>query len=70
MIQELDFHVLLAYTSAILVHCLGNFLLLRPVDQQRRQLELMFYSRCCIMGSGVGVLARRIRVAMVVVVES
>ena len=30
----------------------------------------MFYSKCYIMGSGVDVLARKIRVAMTVVLES
>ena len=51
-------------TSTLLVHCLGNFLSVRPVDERRRHLEVIFYSRCCIMGSGVGVLARKIRLRM------
>ena len=61
---------MLLYTSMLLVYCLGNFLLVRPVDQQRRQLEVTFYFRWCIMGSGVGLIARDSRLAMTVVVES
>ena len=38
--------------------------LFKPVDQRRRQLEMRFYSRCCILRSGVIVLARKIRLAM------
>ena len=57
-------------TWVVIAYSLGNFLYVRPVDQQRRQLEEMFYSTCCIMGSGVGGLARKIRVAMTVVLES
>ena len=40
------------------------------MDQQRRQLEVLFYFKCCIMRSWVGLLAREIRLAMTVVVES
>ena len=52
------------------MHFLGNFPLVRLVDQRRRQMEVIFYSQCCIMGSGVGILASKIRLAMTVVVES
>ena len=52
------------YTSLLLVHFLWNFPLIRPVDQHKRQMKVIFYSRCCIMGSGVGILTRRIRLAM------
>ena len=40
------------------------------MDQPRRQMEVIFYSWCCIMGSRVGILASKIRLAMKVVVES
>ena len=70
MIGRLDFSALLAHASALLLHCLGNFFLARPVDQRRRQLKMTFYSRCCVMGSGVVVLARTIRLTMTVVVKS
>ena len=33
-------------------------------------MEVKFYSRCCIMGSGVGTLSRKTRLAFGVVVES
>ena len=47
-----------------------SFLSIRPVYQQRRQLAVRFYSKCCIMRSRVGVLvARQSRLAMTVVVE-
>ena len=36
----------------------------RPVDQQRRQLAVSFYSRWYYVRSGVGVSARRIRSAI------
>ena len=61
---------LLAFTSSLLKHCLGNFLLLRLLDLQRKQLEVMFYSRCCIMGSGVGILVWKIWLTLTAVVES
>ena len=54
----------------VLVHCLGNFLSVRPVNQLGRQVEVIFYFRCCIIGSGVGSLARKIMLAMTVVAES
>ena len=52
------------------LHFLGNFLLVRPMQQHRRQMQVTFYSKCCIMGSGVGTLGRKIRLAMTVMVES
>ena len=64
MIGRLDFSALLAHASALLVHCLGNFFSVRPVDQWRRQLKVTFYSRCCVMGS------RTIRLIITVVVKS
>ena len=33
MIGRRDFSALLAHASALLVHCLGNFFSVRPVDQ-------------------------------------
>ena len=70
MIGRLHFSALLAHASALLVHCLGNYFSVRPVYQWRRQLKVTFYSRSCVMGSGVVVLARTIRLAMTVVVKS
>ena len=61
---------LLVYTSTLSVHCLGNFLSVRPMDQHERQLEVIFYFRRCILWPGVGLLARQIRLAMTVVVKS
>ena len=52
-----------AYTSALTQHCMGISLSVRPVDQQRRQLAVRFYSRWYYVRSGVGVSARRIRSA-------
>ena len=52
-----------------LVHSVGNFLSVRPADQQRRQLEKIFKYNSCIMGQGVGLLARTIRLAMTMGVE-
>ena len=49
---------------------LGNIPLVTLMDQWRRQMEVVFYARCCMMGSGVGILARKFRLAMTVVVES
>ena len=46
------------------------FFSVRPGDQQRRQLEVIFDSRSCIMESGVALLARKTRVAMTVMEES
>ena len=63
------FRASLVYTSALTVHCMGNFRLVRQMDQQRRERAVRFYSRWYIMSSGVGVLARKIKLAMKVVVE-
>ena len=54
----------------LLVHFLGNFLPVKPVDQRRRQMEKTFYSVCCIMGLRAGILARKISLAMTVMMES
>ena len=35
--------------STIIVHCMDNFLSVRPENQRRRQLEVRFYSRSCII---------------------
>ena len=67
---DLSFSTLSAYISMLLVHFLGNFPSVRLVDQWKRQMEMIFYSRCYIMESGVGILARKIMLAMTVVVES
>ena len=67
---DLSFSALLAYTSTLLIHFQGNFFAVRLVDQWKRQMEIKFYSRWCIMGSGVGILAKKITLAMTVVVES
>ena len=48
---------------------MGTFPSVGAVDQQRKQLALRFYSRWYIMNSGVGILARQIRLAMKRVVE-
>ena len=50
------------------VHCIGSFLSVRRLDQWRRQLAVRFYSRCCIMRSGVYV-SRQIRLGITVVVD-
>ena len=49
---------------------LGNFLLVRLMYQQRRQMEVTIHCRCCIKRLGLSILARKIRLAMTVVVES
>ena len=67
---NLIFRALSAYISPLLVHYLDNFLLVRPMDQQKTQLEVVFYLKCCIMGSVVGLLATEIRLAVTVVVKS
>ena len=54
MISRLVF--LCLFGSTIMVHCISNFLLVRPADQQWRQLEVRFYSMCYIMWSRSGVL--------------
>ena len=64
---DLIFSDLLAYISVLLIHFLCNFPSVRLVDQQRRQMEKIFYSWCCIIGSGVDILAKKIRLFMTVV---
>ena len=69
IIYRMVFCALPVYNSPLVVHCMSSFLSVRPVDQQRRQLTVRFYSRCYIIRRGVGVLVRKIRLAMMVVVE-
>ena len=40
--------VLSAQTSMLIVHCIGNFLLVRSENQRQSQLEVKFYSRSYI----------------------
>ena len=54
------------HTSALTVHCIGSFFSVSPVDQRRRQLVVRLYSRLYILRSGVPVLARKIRLAMMI----
>ena len=54
---------LLVYISVLARYCMGISLLVRPVDQQRRQLAERFYSMWYCETSGVDVLARRSRLA-------
>ena len=68
--ENLIFSALSAYSHALLIHFLGNFPKVRLVDQRRTQIEVIFYSRCCIMGSVVDILARKTRLTMTVVVQS
>ena len=42
---------------------MGIYLLVRPVDQQQRQLAVSCYSKCYCTASGVNVLARKLRLA-------
>ena len=63
------FHASLASTSTLTVHCMGSFLLVRPVDKRQKQLEVRFYSSWYIMRTGVGTLAREIRLAMTSMVK-
>ena len=53
----------------LIVDCMGSFLSVRTVDQQRKQLLVRFYSRWYIMRSEVGVLTRQMRLATKRVVE-
>ena len=43
---------------------MGISLSVRPVDQQRRQLAVRFYSKWYFAMSGVDILARRFRLAL------
>ena len=47
----------------------AGFVLVRPVDQQRQQLAVRFYAKWYFVRSGVGILARQIRLAMTRVLE-
>ena len=44
---------LLLYISVLLYYCMGISLLIRPVDQQRRQLAVRFFSKWYCAKSGV-----------------
>ena len=46
-----------------LTHIQGSFHSVRLVDQRRRLMEVILYSKYFIMGSGIGILARKIRLA-------
>ena len=65
IICRLVFRASSMYTSFLAVHCISSFLLVRAVDQKRRQLTVRFYSRWYIMRTGVGVLARKIKLTSV-----
>ena len=54
---------LLAYISVIVEYCIGIYLLVRPVDQQRRQLAVRFQAEWYCATSEVDVLARGFRLA-------
>ena len=49
--------------SRLVVHCMDSYLLVRPLDQWQKHLAARFCSRLYIMRSGVGILARKIRLA-------
>lgn len=66
---DLVFCALLAYISASVVHFISHFLLVRPGEQQHRQLDVRFYCRCCIMRLLVRSLAKKTRFALTVMVE-
>ena len=53
-----------AYISVIVFYCMGIFLSVRPVDQQRKQLAVTSYSKWCYAMSEIDVLARRFRLAL------
>ena len=52
------------YISALILYCMGISVSVRPVDQQRRQLAVRFYSKWYFARSGIDVLARRFRLAL------
>ena len=60
---DLIFCALLAYSPVHLEH-LGKFILVKSVFQLRRQPEMILSFRCCIIGSGVGLLARKIKLTV------
>ena len=49
---DLIFRAFSAYSSMLLIHCLGNFFPVRPVNQQRRQLEVILYFRNLLWDQG------------------
>ena len=66
---DLVFCALLAYISASVVHFISHFLLVRPGEQQEKQLDVRFYRRCCIMRLLVSSLAKKTRLALTVTME-
>ena len=74
MKDRLDFSAMLTNGSVCAFSTLPCFFFfffsVRPVDQWRRQLKVIFYFRCCVMGLGVVVRTRTIRLTMTVVVKS
>ena len=56
------------YRLNFLFLVVAHLLAFRTLQQQ--QLKVIFYFRFSIMGSGVGLSAREIRLAMAVLVES
>ena len=52
------------YISAFVLYCMSISLSVRPVDQERRQLAVRFYSKWYFTRSGVDVLTRRFRLAL------
>ena len=45
--------------SRLIVHCMGDFLWVRSLDQWQWKLAVRFYSGWCIMRLRVGILARK-----------
>ena len=69
MICRLDFLCFFSVHYPTFTTFPGKFLSATPEDQQRREMEVTFYSRCCIVLSGVGTLSRKSRLTLAVVVE-
>ena len=65
---DLIFRALSPYTSPLLIHSLGNRVFVRLVNQRSREMEEVFYSRGGIMGSGVRILPKKIRLAVTAMV--
>ena len=63
-ICRLDFSCFVSIQLHIKVFCIGNVLVVRPVDQQQRQLKMRLCSNFYIMRSRTTVLAREIKRAM------
>ena len=53
-----------ACISGIAFYCMGIFLLVRPLDQQRKQLAVTPYCKWCYAMSEINALARRFRLAL------